>query len=543
MPLHHDYNTTEQKKTEAQPAAASAAPQSNAFAPNTTPQPGLGRMGSIFSRLQSIKSITGNALTYLDEVTKTLDDRSIGADLPEGIQQRKLSIPGAMAFVNKNRAHIALFADATASTKLPASVAIQPAVLELKAQGIDTLNSTVISVEDYARPSNFGLNLASEFVCINDDLMFTLADASRESYEIDLNLANARNALDALSSHASKTRVDAGFVVSLKSGNEERAFQNPNAGVYQTQQILAVGVYVDFTQTTQVIFNNGMQQQIQKYVPFVHISDVQSLYRSPLMADLALIFATEVFIRNGGWVSAFSTFAKGQANIGNLITVDDGKGNKIPFHVSSIEQRQEFIQTYCMAPLLVIDVMEGRCRLPGLASLMSTDPNTISRRNETLSKFFGVPFQHNAPAATPLLWTVAGTIADRGERTDSRTVDYLNAIARGSNIPEVEYLRAFDRNAERRADVVTKIAGDDFKRLYTNHIGVLDWDLLLKLSQAAQGRLRIDGLNQLTGYGNVNLDLVMAQLSRQAQSQLSSIQASFGGNFMAPGAGLGSYLF
>ena len=177
-----------------------------------------------------------------------------------------------------------------------------------------------------------------------------------------------------------------------------------------------------------------------------------------------------------------------------------------------------------MAPtaLLVVDVSEGRARIPGLA-VYGNQADYGSRVYDQIATFFGdgLTLDRHRQAYYTLAQTFLGSFGDPkrgGMQLDSRWVDYLDIVANsGAGNPNAQNLLHYVQNPIFRARLISELTSGTFRSLYWTNYSIIDPSLLASIAQAIIRR----GV-KIVGPEQQNMAVVMPFMTDLMQGYVSN---------------------
>lgn len=363
--------------------------------------------------------------------------------------------------------------------------------------------------EDYTVAYNNLASIYSRFLCsANTEEACVSTDSFRDynviiSYKKD----DYDNALAMYNPHKVRDRADLRITVSLSSNSN-------NTNVATSGPLACIGAYTTFIRTAT---NNGMI----RYIPEVHISQISCLIPNQRILPFLLYIAHLVLIVNRHWVKQFSSLSgpeSAKPNIGNLFKDPDNQNR--PAFLTDINQVEQVIASYCEAPWLVLDYLDGRYHLPGLEAY-ALDPNTSRTFVNKLFDNFNASASgsNDIPGviyARDMVGTAKlGKIDDKGVAvlSDTRYIDYLNTMVNygGHNdlsIPESLLYHYSD--IQTACDAVSQVMGTSSEAapnfIYDRYLITLNGALTARVGESfSRNRILLPNERDLmTGTVNMN---------------------------------------
>ena len=450
--------------------------------------------------------VTPEIEKYLKDITEVVK-RSI-----PGVQLVQLPEPLAThAFIaaDKNgqrHAYIILFADAIGvrpTGNQPISRYIQQAFGSLVTQypGTKMVNAPIIFNYDMSRSRQMANAIIGALLPqVNEQIGQTAIPvlSAAGEFAIDLNLDMARQFENTHSPHEVRPAADIGFTLALRrpSRNQQQGFGQQQHDNDQQVPFMAVTAKVDIIGPQRDIQSNSV-----RYVPVIRITSITS--QLPLIgaAFLGLVVAADYFITKRVWMNAFRRFDKGAPNLGNLLpNPDPKKANELWFITNQMEMDAVVMQQFSQ-PYLMLDVQEGRDRLPGLYAF-ADDGTGRQTLLHSAGSFFGMEPPSNMLISAQAATTYEGYYGDpSGRLIDSRNITYLDQVAKtgvlDSNITQA--LMNYDINPLRRADIVASIT-QNFVSVHETKLAVLDSQFMSWVASAVKNaNMRIHDPNGISG--------------------------------------------
>lgn len=466
-----------------------------ASAPNPT------SFADIISAFGTSANISTAGTEYVKAVRHELEDAARGLS----VETRQLNEPsGAILFAMGKVGIVLNFEEAVGTDiQFPTSIVNVVAIRSAAAMmGSDfrVLNCIIVTSEDYDRPKFMADHISAIFKAYRSEVVndMTIEAMSKIQYTTDIDVSRTKKFVESLSPHKIQSRGDFGFTINMKKDD----LLNMGGRQDQYQQarftpIVGVLAYVEFLPS----FADGMTT---KYVPIVHITDIVSSLPTMSMAATAISVAADLFIGKGLWRNQFTSFESDKPNIGNLIRTENGQ----PWAASSVEERDQFINIYCERPVLAIDIVDGRARIPRIELLADRTQEADDLIRNIFGQFLGLNIPNNIVPARSVFEEFVGYVARSGNVYDSRIVDYLSCVRSMGNNPRVTELMRRDIDPMPRADLVREIMSE-FRRLYISQTCVLDAELVRTMGEVVHKVLNIS--TSLVSMSGINMDLIMKQ--------------------------------
>lgn len=278
------------------------------------------------------------------------------------------------------------------------------------------IDVVVVDPTDYERAASM-IQYLDNSLAYGLEASITIDAIRNCRYRISTNPIYVRERLANMSPHGVPARVDYGFVLEIQNNTHQDLAQNTR----QLQEmeyipIAAVGAYTD-------ILRAPSSNMGDRFLPIIHISDMQADVRNIRLMPMLQNMATEIFFTNRHWMNPFTLFGNSKQNIGNLFFLDNGD----PDSVNSIDQLKNCLNSYFETPMIVMDIQHGRATLPGM--YLAANDAGLRCLNAEIWSFLGMP---SKAETTPTMFNVAtdmltGLVNLEGKIVDTRCVDYFTA--------------------------------------------------------------------------------------------------------------------
>lgn len=463
----------------------------------------------ILRRSTSASMLSPDGAKYVKEMRDLLD--SSKASLGVQIRVVPLSFPAeALAICCGKYVMILIFSEAMnggGDNSVPTVAYSRGAVRTMRdIVGSDAvlLNTIVVTPRDYNRAANMAAHLINSFqVCLHPEVSIMNIDSfNNVGIEISTNPSHYEMFVERMSVHSTQARADIKIVFYLadnRKTQQDQSVFNQAEHAAGRKAIASLGAYVVFNA---IVASNGMT----KYVPEIHISEITSQVIYDGILPMILSLATELLVDNGYWKSQFADIGgKNTPNVGNLIY--DQTTNS-PWFVENAAQRDTFFAQLCTDPLLVLDVVEGRARIPGIECYSFT-PDVTRGFNPLVHKYNSFM---NSPVLSPDHTQVATTIcrefggyfAAGSKYEDLRWCDYLNLMVHNSSSSErLRELLVHQTSEKARMEIISQFV-PNYEVHFMQHMVMLRPEAIRPLQNAIRTKIRIiNGTNY--GTNTVNM--------------------------------------
>jgi len=289
----------------------------------------------------------------------------------------------------------------------------------------NVLNAIVVTKHDYEKHNQMADYILSALrvYATGDVSVINLASFNSESIAIETNIDVVQNYIKSRDPSGIPARCDIGFICykqqqnSLMGGGGRNDQHNASK-----KPLFAVSGYTEFVPDTTI---GGKV----KFTPVVHISNIVTRLLFPGIIPLAISVAAEVFLSWQVWQLPYKRIKKGSVNIGNLAI--DGKDGK-PKMVTNEKELNYMFMEQMTAPALVLDVVEGRPRIPALAMF---NPGSANELSDLFKKFLCIESDGHLDVlnTSQMIASLIGTcqasnIVPNTDTIDTRYIDYLNVV-------------------------------------------------------------------------------------------------------------------
>lgn len=363
---------------------------------------------------------------------------------------------------------------------LPITEKVEHVKAAIKAADTQLLESIVIDPRSYDRIDQASKAIKAMFILREHTAAQPTREALRNTRLVfSTNKVKGAHFINKMSVHGVPCRADMALTISIQ--REDPAGRiDPATGQKQmeTRDIAAASVYVDFIAHTGQ--GNFPGQIGHKYIPVVTIGEVTTSIPSKELLSLIIPAVADAFIVRGGWIEAFSRFGKNERNLGSLVT-DASKNEMV--NITNMDLLYKLVHEFIMEPVLAIDVVDGRARVPGL-DFFNWDPIEASKN---LAAWLQVP-----PLATqgggiknPVNYSYTEYIGVDGEGRDSRETDYLELAKSIKDPTRINQFLYPQSNPVMKLEMIRQFK--DIDVLYTNNKVVLDNAFVMWLASQVNG--------------------------------------------------------
>lgn len=449
--------------------------------------------------------LSSDAMAYVEEIRKILSDSARRRSV---IEMKQLNQPnGSVLFYQGTVGIVLTFSEAIrgvdpAAPKASTNVTAAMACRRLMGDDFKLLNIVIVDRYSYDRAVHMANYISVNIEAVTDKNIseFVIDDLVKSRFTIDNEVTNVQRFLNDNSPHSIPTRADIGFTLNMKVENPDYNQMGP--GQRRPDHyvpIMGCGAYVEIIKRA-----DDYQGGTVRFQPIVHITEITSVIPMVKILPIIISVAADIFIVKGLWKNQFAYFEEDKPNLGNLIVhPETGK----PWFAKSVKEREEFIQSYVDKPALAIDVVEGRCRIPGIEKY--ANPANAADIIRDYSDFIGLEIPMDNVPCKRVYSEIVGIVAQGSKRVDSRCVDYLTTVPYMQTNPRLVELLNRNNESMSRADLIQDIMSE-FDRLYVNHVCIFNTQLIEALSSEI-GRM----LNLMVSFDTLNT-IDMGYIDQQA---------------------------
>lgn len=464
---------TNKKTNSTQQKGGGGTPQTNSFS-------------KLLNMYGSNLTLDGNADEYLSKLRKILEDPAYKIK----VNCKRLSENGAYAFNSPNAGVVILFMSAVDSN---VNDIINRTKLVSAAQSFKNefpnhklLNVIQVTEADYEKYVQMAAYITNTLQMVSDSAIDDLTIDMLKKYKIiiDNDTSSVKSFFKKNYPHKVIPRCDTGFTVSIgvKKNNQFIATNNIYDSFDSVMPLFAASGYTDFLE------ENVMPGTPLKFTPVVHLSGILSVIPSSKILSMAIPIAAEIFIGNGIWKQQFLNPTKGGVNIGNLI--NDQKTNK-PWNAKQQNEIIGFFNNYINPAFLVVDVVEGQARIPGIERMIiNSNDDRMSLINE-ITSFLKIDPSNIQPNLGKIIFSeIIGEVEVEKEISpdlmiDSRMFDYLFLVSKLGYQEKLESLKHRYIDPVKRADFISEFA--NFNKTNINYAFLID-SMFAKICAMAIGQ-------------------------------------------------------
>lgn len=371
------------------------------------------------------------------------------------------------------------------------------------------LPAVVVHPSDYRKVEIMGSVLSMALANIAGQESIASTVLRNEPLIISINQNEVMPFIERLSPHGIPGRHDIGFKLSLAPQNmnyqsKQEIFANWKNEV---EDIAAVTAYTEIV-TGPVDPMTG----IPKFVPVIHITDVVSRIQDIRMYVILVSLAAEIFVRQGLWEHQFTRFKKDEPNLGSL--VNDPNTKDLMF-IDSAPALKSFIYTYMTPPVMVVDTLDGRWRIPETElTVLSASAEFNDLKRQALASCFSdlcsslsLDQANNLMPFIPYAFENTGLASIGGELMDTREIDYLRLATNWkSEVGTAALLmqRAFGAKPSERFDLQKRFYSDAVA-LYNNNIIRVDLTAIGAIQAEIARNITLDRTSWSPSMANIDL--------------------------------------
>lgn len=463
---------------------------------------------SVVRKAASATAMSSDGTKYVKTLKEYVEDKGTG------IRIVPLSYPyETLAFVQGKNAFTLVFSEANRKEEnLPTASFTKAAMQTLHSvMGNDIVmrNCIVVTPQDYSKPEVMGAHLLNSFDAVSNKEIRGLDINSMTKFQLELS-TNGQTYDDFIrrcDPHGVPARADLKMTLSLNVPRRKNATYNlfDQADV-DKMEIAAIGAYVVFIRT------RDATSGYNKFIPEIHISNIVTAIPFEGLLPVILALATDTLIDGQYWKHQFSNLSA-NGNTPNIGTLINDPQTGAPWRATNLTERDQFIQYHTLPPVLVLDVVEGRARVPGL-ELFAFGSNLGAAQHivNMYNKFLGSKvIPDNSQPAVYLAQEYIGYFQSGASYNDSRWVDYLNMMIHHSQQQaQCEALCAHYNQPLDHLNIVRNLV-PDVTLHYVNHIVSLDPKVLRPTQTVVHQSLKTINGTQIAGSVDVSMLLTMGQ--------------------------------
>lgn len=462
---------------------------------------------SVVRKAASATAMSSEGTKYVKTLKEYVEDKG------NGIKIIPLSYPyETMAFVKGKNAFTLVFSEAnrkeenlpTASFTKAAGQTLQSVV----GPDVSMRNCIIVTPQDYCKPEVMGAHLLNSFDAVSNSEIRGLDINSMTKFQLEI-ATNGQIYDDFIrrcDPMGVPARADLKLTVSLNVPRRKTStYDIFSQADVDKMEIAAIGAYTIFVRTNDPATGGA------KFIPEIHISNIVTAIPFAGLLPVILALATDTLIDGQYWKTQFSNL--GGPNTPNIGTLINDPNTGAPWHASNITERDQFIQMYTLPPVLVLDVVEGRARVPGLELFaLGTFRDANNHIVNMYNKFLGgnvIP--QNSMPAVYIAQEYIGYFQSGASYNDSRWIDYLNMmIHHAQQKAQCDALCAHYNQPQDHLNIIRSLASD-VSLHYVNHIVSLDPKIIRSTQQVVHQAIKTINGTQISGSVDVSLLLQNGQ--------------------------------
>lgn len=470
--------------------ATTAAPQ-GAPRPETTNAESRMSLKDLANMYPVTSGLSQEATAYLKRLTEIFDEYRVQGK--GNIKLTPLTTPAGVIIAELgNKVCPILMQEALGvPNNLPTPIVLRDAMQAYqkynRAGGVfDTAPSIVVTPSDYGKVEVMGPHLNA--ILSSDPVANPITASIMQGDQLMLTVNNREcmQFVERCSPHGIPARHDLSFKLSVMPKGQNYQNRNDLFGQYRSDatDIAVVTAYVEI-QTGPIDPMTG----IPKFTPVIHITDVVSKIQDVRMYIMLVALAAEVFIRAEHWKNQFTHFSQTEPNLGALMM--DPNTKDLMF-LSSPQELDSFIRTYLTAPIMVLDITDGRARIAGTELFTLQDKDARAALRRAYEGIFTTVNNTTLPAGVEPCalfgYEFTGLVPLNGQLRDTRWIDYLALAVNYKQDKQTiaQFLTRFQNGKpQERFELMTKFY-PEAKALYSNNMVFLD----LGFIQAIQNEMR-----------------------------------------------------
>lgn len=440
-----------------------------------------------------------------------------------------------MFYKNKNVVGLLFAENIPSYEKASTDMAISTAYKDFEVSGIaaeigQLAEVIVVFQQDYQRTSQMMRKIINATrYATSDDIAFGLMEGAK--FRVNTNLGYVRKVIDEMCPHAVPSRVDFGLVLEIL--NDRDASLSKMHGIrremrYET--VAVVGGYADIIKTA------GRSRMQDRFLPLIHISEVQSNLQTIRLLPLLMGLAVDAFYQNMGWMAPFMSFTANEPNLGQLYWVPEtGK----PDFLTNRDQLNNFCNDMLEEPVMMMDIQPGRSSIPGMALLITPFQQALV---SLMTDFFNKPGNRSFEALSKVsaiidqpVGVLTGVVEHSGQKIDSRYIDYFALV---NQVPDRALLERFLMYTDRPEDRLEAIEAAGFRSIlqtYTTAMAPINMAGLGAILTAMSEHMLDIQVDYTHVQSAMNANAMMDR-SRSMRDMVSSYGPLVGSRYQQPGA-------
>lgn len=414
--------------------------------------------------------------------------------------------------------------------KAATDVAISMAYKDFEQSGLAEEIGTLIEVvvvfpTDYDRAAQMIKKIVNSLEhAVSENFMLSALKGCK--FRINTNLNVVQQTIAAMSPHGVASRVDYGLV--LEMANERDTGITRMYGLRKElryEPLAVVGGYTDIIRSTS---SHRMQD---RFLPLIHISEIQSNLQNIRFVPMLLAMAVDAFYKNNLWLAPFSSFTESAPNLGNLF-FDPETGQ--PEVVTNRDSLKTFVAKELDMPFMVMDIQPGRSTIPGLPLLLTDSQRFIV---ESMIDFFqgDRSMMQISQIVDQPIGCLSGIVEANGVKIDSRYIDYFSLVKSGAPRELLDRFLGYAASPEDRLNAIQDAGYRNITPTYTTAMALINMQGLGGIIQAMSGT----ALDIQVDYATVQSGMasgLMAERSRQMHELVNGYGSFIGNPFQAQGA-------
>lgn len=357
--------------------------------------------------------------------------------------------------------------------------------LRLIEPSVVVLQIIVISPDDYTRGKDFAAATRNLFVAAFNPTKINVNNLANTGISISDNPRDYELAYAKLCPHAVPLRHDLTCTIYIQgkqpwqqNTNNMMQPEKTNYWLAAEQQaripLATIGAHVE------MVRNNALLNGDIRIIPVIHIDDINSSIVADEMLPVFIILAVKRFLLSNLWESYYRSNSidvhGNRVNIGYLFP--DGNGGRCD--IKTDESFNQTIRAQFDPAQVVLDVVEGRFKLPGMWKLASNDQAVMKSVIDDYVRFFNGTINPYAGGTPYFISDVQyrGFYMYGNKTLDTAYIDYMSEYAR-----HPEDVMKCEKLLLRKANPLLAVADQkqfepDMKLLYRTDVMALNPDFI-----------------------------------------------------------------
>lgn len=388
----------------------------------------------IFNRFKTASRVSTEGAEFIRKLTEELTD-PVKSSM--GIQVKSLSQPNSTLCISCNgHAILMLFSEACTPQQNMATISLEDTAAKCMADvlpELKLLSVIVVTPNEYKNLDRWVQDIINTFIGATTDAADELTNALLKNaiFTYSDDKVEYENAVRILSPHEIPLRHDGCLTIYYNDPKNNKNAQQDDR--YQFFQDADTGKQLFGTVSYYREFVRDGSTNVYKFLPLVHISDINCVIKSPKVIPIFLaIVHKKVILNSQLYSSTLSSIMGGavngsQATLGCLIPDSNDPTGR--FVIDSREKLDQFYTQALYPEQLVLDVNEGRSKIPGIE--LFADQTKNAEVVNSINQFLGSNVLNNAEAPCTKMESIyRGTFNVGNMVFDTQFIDFISEYSR-----------------------------------------------------------------------------------------------------------------